>query len=95
MAYGIVTVPSPSGQAGKSAYQYAADGGYPGTEAEFQAVFANLLLSGVTAEEEVSADYGEYGETSGEGAIEEAEEDSEGVPGEEIIEDAEVVPEEL
>lgn len=30
-----------AGPAGKSAYQYAVDGGYTGTEAEFQALMAD------------------------------------------------------
>jgi hypothetical protein len=34
------------GTDGKSAYQYAVDGGYTGTEAEFGAALAQLLNSG-------------------------------------------------
>ena len=35
-----------NGVDGKSAYQYALDGGYTGTEAEFGAALAQLLTAG-------------------------------------------------
>lgn len=37
----VEDTPGPAGADGKSAYQYAVDGGYTGTEAEFQALLAD------------------------------------------------------